>query len=175
MGKVVVIQFVTLDGVVEGPERWAFRTGPGRVTADDFRLGPILGTGVLLMGRTTWEVFAGRWPTRTDPFAAALNRMPKVVVSRTAPTLDAWNNSTLLAGDLVPGVTGIARDRDVVVVGSTSVVHALAAADVVDEYRLLVVATALCAGRRLFAAPVELRCTSIETVGEAVLTIYARV
>jgi dihydrofolate reductase len=174
MGTVVVIQFITLDGIVEGPETWAFRSGPQRMVADDFRLGPILDTGVLLLGRTTWEVFAGRWPTRTEPYAAALNRMPKVVVSRSAPTLDAWENSALLTGGLVDGVAELARDRDVVVAGSTSVVHALAAADAVDEYRLLLVATALGSGRRLFAAPVELRPASIETVGERVLARYVR-
>lgn len=88
-GKVIVIQFVTLDGVVEDPERWAFRSGPKRVAADDFKLGPILATGALLMGRRTWEVFCGRWPNRSDEYAIAMNRIPKVVVSRSAPALDA--------------------------------------------------------------------------------------
>jgi dihydrofolate reductase len=90
------------------------------------------------------------------------------------PALDAWNNSTVLAGELVAGVAELARRQDVVVVGSTSVVHALAAADAVDEYRLLVVPTALGVGERLFVAPVDLRLTSVETVGEALLARYAR-
>jgi dihydrofolate reductase len=181
-GKVIVIQFVTLDGVVEDPDGsggtpgggWAFRFGPKRVVGDDFRLGSILATGVVLMGRTTWEVFSRRWPDRSDEFADALNRIPKVVVSRSAPALDAWSNSSLLEGELVAGVADLARKQDVVVMGSTSVVHALAAADAVDEYRLLVVPTALAAGERLFVAPVDLRLTSIETVGEAVLARYDR-
>ena len=81
-GKVIVSQFVTLDGVVEDPDGsggtpgggWAFRFGPKRVADDDFELGSILDTGVLLMGRTTWEVFSRRWPNRSDEFAGAMNR-----------------------------------------------------------------------------------------------------
>jgi dihydrofolate reductase len=181
-GKVIVIQYATLDGVVEDPDGsggtagggWAFRVGPPRAMGDEFKLGSVLETGVLLMGRTTWQAFAGRWPTRSDPFADALNAMSKVVVSRSAPALDAWNNSSLLEGELVAGVAELTRERDVVVVGSTSVVHALAAADAVDEYRLLVIPAALAAGERLFVAPVELQLASTEPAGEAVLARYER-
>lgn len=181
-GKVIVSQFVTLDGVVEDPDGsggtpgggWAFRFGPKRVAGDDFKLGSILDTGVLLMGRTTWEVFSRRWPNRSDEFANAMNRIPKAVVSRSAPALDAWSNSSLLEGELVAGVADLTREHDVVVFGSTSVVHALAAADAVDEYRLLVIPTALGAGERLFVAPVDLQLTSIETAGEAILARYDR-
>jgi dihydrofolate reductase len=133
-GTVIVIQFVTLDGVVEDPDGsegtpgggWAFRSGPKRVAGDDFKLGSILDTGVLLFGRTTWEVFSRRWPSRSDEFANAMNRIPKVVVSRSAPALEAWSNSSLLEGELVAGVADVTRKQDVVVIGSTSVVHALA-------------------------------------------------
>jgi dihydrofolate reductase len=181
-GKVIVTQFVTLDGVVEDPDGsagtpgggWAFRSGATKVVADGFKLGSILDTGVLLFGRTTWDAFSGRWPNRDGDFADAMNRIPKVVVSRSAPALDAWNNSSLLEGELLAGVADLTRGQDVVVIGSTSVVHALAAADAVDEYRLLVIPTALGAGERLFVAPVDLQLASIETVGEAVLARYDR-
>ena len=181
-GKVIVSQFVTLDGVVEDPDGsggtpgggWAFPSGPKRVAGDDFKLGSILDTGVFLMGRTTWEVFSRRWPNRSGEFANVMNRIPKVVVSRSAPALDAWSNSSLLEGELIAGVADLTREQDVVVVGSTSVVHALAAADAVDEYRLLVISTALGAGERLFVAPVDLQLTAVETVGEAVLARYDR-
>ncbi len=104
-----------------------------------------------------------------------MNRIPKVVVSRSAPALDAWSNSSLLECELVAGVADLTREQDVVVVvGSTSVVHALTAADAVDEYRLLVIPTALGAGERLFVTPVDLQLTSIETVGQAVLARYDR-
>ncbi len=181
-GKVIVIQFVTLDGVVEDADGsggtpgggWAFRSGPGRVTTDHFGLGPILDSGVLLFGSRTWEVFSRRWPNRSGEYADALNRIPKIVVSRSAPDLGAWSNSSLLDGELVPGVAELRRGQDVVVVGSTSVVHALAAADAVDEYRLFVVPTALGAGERLFIAPVDLRLSSVEVVGHGFLARYDR-
>src|SRR4051812_40370957 len=109
MGKVIVIQFVTVDGIVEDPDGsggtaeggWAFRFGPESVAGDKFRLGPILETGVLLLGRRTWELFSRLWPSRTDEFATAMNRIPKLVVSRTAPVLDVWSNSVLVDGDLL--------------------------------------------------------------------------
>jgi dihydrofolate reductase len=103
-----------------------------------------------------------------------MNRIAKVVVSRSVPALDAWSNSSLLEGELVAGVADLTRERDVVVVGSTSVVHALAAADAVDQYRLLVIPTALRGGERLFVAPVDLQLSSVETMGEAVLLCYDR-
>ena len=182
MGKVIVTQLVTLDGVVEDPDGsgglpgggWAFRSGPPQVVRDGFRLGALLETGTRLMGRATWQTFAGRWPGRTGAFADSMNRMPKVVVSRSRPALDAWHNSSLLEGDLVPGVAELARERDVIVIGSTSVVHALAAADAVDEYRLLVMPSAVGVGRRLFAQPTDLTLTSVETEGEGLLARYSR-
>src|SRR4051794_14022745 len=110
-GKVVVVQFVTLDGVVEDPDGsgglpgggWAFRSGPKRLQGDDFQVGPLLESGVLLMGRRTWEAFSQRWPTRSGALADTMNRVPKVVVSRSAPALDAWSNSSRLEGPLVAG------------------------------------------------------------------------
>jgi dihydrofolate reductase len=182
MGKVIVIQFVTLDGVVEDPDGsdgtahggWAFRFGPDAIAGDKFQLGPLLDTGVLLLGRSTWELFSRLWPTRSDPFSAAMNRVPKVVASRTSPNLDAWCNSSLLEGDLVDAVARIAQERDVVVAGSTSVVHALAEAHAVDEYRLLVFPAAVGAGTPLFVRPVDLQLTSVEASPVTILARYRR-
>lgn len=181
MGKVIVIQFVTLDGVVEDPDGrggtplggWAFRFGPEAIAGDKFRLGPILETGVLLFGRRTWEHFSALWPTRTDPFSTAMNKAQKVVVTRGRPDLSAWSSSTVLDGDLVDGVARLAPQRDVVVIGSTSVVRELVAADVVDEYRLLTFPTFLGDGARLFTAPVHLALVSVDTAGPATLATYA--
>ncbi len=182
MGNVIVIQFVTLDGRVEDPDGsqgtpfggWAFRFGPEAVAGDKFRLGPILQTGVLLIGRSTWELFSRLWPNRTDDFSMAMNRIPKVVVSKSAPALDAWSNSTVLQGDLLDDVARIKQERDVVVVGSTSVVHALADADVVDEYRLLIFPVALAAGNQLFTTEIDLELTHVEQSGAAILAYYRR-
>jgi len=181
MGKVIVVQFVTLDGVVEDPDGsggtafggWAFRFGPEAVAGDKFRLGPILGSGVLLFGRRTWEHFSRLWPTRSDPFSTAMNQARKAVVTHGTPDLSAWSRSTVLAGDLTDGVARLARERDVVVIGSTSVVRRLAAIEAVDEYRLLTFPTVAGAGARLFTVPVDLRLVSVDAVGPATLATYA--
>jgi dihydrofolate reductase len=181
MGKVIVIQFVTLDGVVEDPDGrggtafggWAFRFGPEAIGGDKFRLGPILESGVLLFGRRTWEHFSRLWPTRTDPFSAAMNRIDKVVVSHGTPDLSAWPPSTVLAGDLVEGVAGIAQQRDVVVIGSISVVRQLAAAGAIDEYRLLTFPTVIGDGARLFTVPLDVELVSVDAVGPITLATYA--
>jgi dihydrofolate reductase len=185
VGKVVVIEFVTLDGVIEDPDGsggtpaggWAFRFGPENVAGDKFKLGPLLEVGTLLLGRATWELFSRIWPTRTDEFAQAMNRMPKLVVSRGTPELSAWNNSTLLGGDLASEVSRVKRERVLVVAGSIGVARALAGADLVDEYRLLVFPTVIGTGERLFpegAEPLDLRLASAEGAGAAALLRYER-
>src|SRR4051794_29854345 len=175
MGKVIVIAFVTLDGVVEDPDGrggtpfggWAFRFGPEAIAGDKFRLGPILESGVLLFGRRTWEHFSRLWPARTDPFSTAMNRADKVVVTRGAPDVSVWSRSTLLTGDLLAGVVALAQQRDVVVIGSTTVVRELEAAGAVDEYRLLTFPTVVAEGARLFTKPVDLALASVDAAGPA--------
>jgi dihydrofolate reductase len=185
MGKIIVAQFVTLDGVTEDPDGsggtpqggWAFRH-PEAVAGDKFRLGPVLDTGAMLLGRTTWRLFAGLFPQRTDEFSRKLTAMEKLVASRTLDRVDAWANSTLLQGDLVAEVQRRRPAQDVVVTGSGSIVDALIAHDLVDEYRLLVFPTVLGKGRKLFdaaTAPVDLRLAESADVGGGVLhQIYDR-
>jgi dihydrofolate reductase len=185
MNRVIVIEFITLDGIVEDPDGsagtpgggWAFRHGPEAVAGDKFRLGARMDTGTLLLGRRTWQLFAGLWPHRSDPFSTVMNRIPKVVASRTRPDLAAWSNSTLLAGD-VTGELPRLRDRgDVIVAGSVGLVRALIEKDLVDEYRLLVFPTVLGAGRSLFSPgtpPADLRLLSVEQCGAAVLMRHER-
>ncbi|MGV4984148.1 dihydrofolate reductase family protein [Streptomyces sp. NPDC001709] len=181
--SVVVIEFITLDGIVSDPDGsagtpyggWAFRHGPEAVAGDKFRLGRLLDEGVLLLGRTTWELFARLWPGRDDPFAARMNAVPKLVVSRGTPDVSAWSDSTVLKGDPMDAVR--AERRDVVVTGSLAVVDALRSEDLVDEYRLLTFPLVLGQGRRLFPAgspPAALECLSAERVGAAVLTRHGR-
>lgn len=181
--SVVVIEFVTLDGIVSDPDGsagtptggWAFRHGPEAVAGDRFRLGSVLDDGVMLLGRATWQLFAKIWPERDDPFSARMNAVPKLVASRTLTDVSAWENSRILDGDVVAAVR--AERRDVVVSGSVSIVHALMAEDLVDEYRLLTFPTVLGAGERLFPAggtPVYLECLSAEPAGPTVLARYGR-
>lgn len=178
-GKVIVAEFVTLDGRVEDPDGsrgtphggWAFRH-PDAVAGDKFGLGDTLDTGVKLLGRRTWELFARLFPHRDDPFSRRLNAMEKLVASRSLTDVDAWGNSTLLAGDLVDEVRRRRERQDVVVTGSGSVVDALVAADVVDQFRLLVFPVVLGSGRRLFdtAGPrVDLELSSLSDLGHGIV------
>jgi dihydrofolate reductase len=178
--SVTVIEFITLDGIVTDPDGsggtpaggWAFRHGPETVAGDKFRLGRVLDEGALLLGRTTWELFSGLWPNRDDPFSRRMNAAPKRVVSRTLTDTSAWAGSTVVEGDLIEAVRR--EPRDLVVAGSLSVVRALMAEDLIDEYRLLTFPTALGTGDRLFPSVAHLECRSAEPAGAAVLTRYVR-
>jgi len=185
MNHITVIEFITLDGVIEDPDGsngtpgggWAFRYGPEAVAGDKFRLGSRLGTGALLLGRNTWELFARIWPGRSDEFSAKMNSAPKWVVSRTLTDVSAWSNSRLLQGELTAEVQRLQRDHDVIVIGSTSIVHTLMEHELVGEYRLLVFPAVLGAGRRLFASPAGaggLRLASVTQSGPAALLCYEK-
>ncbi len=173
MGRVIVIEFVTLDGVVQDPDGadgtpyggWAFRHGPQAVAGDKFGLGELMDTGALLLGRRTWEKFAALWPARDDPFSLRMNAMTKLVASRTLSDASAWANSRVLAGDLADEVAAAAQD--LVVAGSIGVARTLMARGLVDEYRLLVFPPVAGAGERLWEAapPAELRLAAVEAGG----------
>ncbi|MGI5125512.1 dihydrofolate reductase family protein [Pseudonocardia sp. CA-107938] len=186
MPKVIVGEFVTLDGVTEDPDGsngtphggWMFRYGPDAVAGDKFRLGTVLQTGVKVLGRATWELLGGIFASREDDFARALAAMEKIVVSRTLTDVSAWANSTLLDGDLLDVVRERARHQDVVVVGSGSVVDQLVAHDLVDEFRLVVFPLVVGKGHRIFdaaTAPIDLELVSSEEAGGGALRqVYAR-
>lgn len=185
--KVIVAQFVSLDGVTDDPDGsggtrqggWAFRSGPDAVAGDKFRMGPVLDSGVKVVGRTTWELFSRIFPHRDDDFSRRLNMMEKLVVSSSLSEVSAWSNSTLLEGDLVTAVTERVRHQDVMITGSASVVDQLVARDLVDEYRLLVFPIVLGKGHRLFdgaVGPLDLDLVSSEDAGGAgvLRQVYAR-
>jgi dihydrofolate reductase len=181
--SVIVIQFITLDGIVSDPDGsdgtpaggWAFRHGPQTVAGDKFRLGRTMDDGVMLLGRRTWQLFSRLWPSRDDPFSARMNAVPKLVVTRSLTETSAWANSQVIDGDLVDVVKR--EQRDVIITGSQSVVRTLMTEDLIDEYRLLTFPTILHAGERLFPAggpPEYLECLSAEQAGAAVLARYRR-
>ena len=185
MSHVIVIEFVSLDGVMQDPDGnegfpqggWAFRYGPEPVTGDPFGLSEVLKTGALLLGRRTWQMFAGIWPGRDDPFSARMNAMPKLVMSRSLEHADGWQNSAVLRGDLVTEVGKRQAEQDIVVMGSASVVRLLMAAGLVDEYRLLVFPLIIGAGTRLFpdgTAPADRALASAQTKGAAARLVYTR-
>ena len=183
MGRVIVIEFLSLDGFTSDPDGsagtpyggWMFRHGPEAVSGDKFRLGSIMDEGVLLLGRRTWELFSKIWPDRTDDFSVRMNNMAKVVVTSSLTDVSAWSNSSLLGGGLVETVR--AENRTVVITGSLGVVHALQKEDLVDEYRLLTLPSIVGAGERLFPPvdpPIHLNLVSANQVGAAVLAQYER-
>jgi dihydrofolate reductase len=160
MGKLVVTEFVTLDGVIEDPggaegfERggWAFRFERG-AEGDAFKLDELASSDAQLLGRKTYEGFAAAWPSRSDEagFSEKMNSMPKYVVSSTLEN-PTWQNTTVISGDLATEIPKL-TDRfegDVLVAGSAQLVQGLLAADLVDELRLMVFPVVLGAGRKLF-------------------------
>ena len=181
MGDVIVIQFATLDGVVSDPDGrwetgyggWAFRYGLGPVSDDKFRLGARMEHGVQLYGRRTWEHFVRLWPGRDGDYARLMNAVPKRVATRVGIDATAWSNSAAIDGDPLVWVENERTRRDVVVIGSLSLVHALAAADLVDEYRVITFPVVVGAGDHLFATgtPADFRFTLAEPADPAAVTV----
>jgi len=183
MGKIVVSDNITLDGVIQDPAGdEGFRGGGWVGRIEDLpQLGKLaldeaVGSEALLLGRRSYEWFAARWPSRSGELADRLNSMPKYVVSS---TLDhpAWNNSEVLAGDAVSEVAALRQglDGDVLVPASFRLVRTLLELDLVDELRLKVFPVVLGAGERLFGGssdPKPLRLVDARTIdgGIAVLT-----
>ena len=165
MGKVVVTEFVSLDGVIEDPGGsedfkhggWSFEIARGD-EGDKFKMDEVLESEALLLGRVTYEGFAEAWPPRTGEFADKFNNMPKYVVSSTMQEPE-WNNSTVLSGDLAAEVSKLRQelDGDIVVHGSAQLAQALAERDLVDEWRLMVFPVLLGSGKRLFGESGEKR------------------
>src|SRR5947209_12612476 len=157
MAKIIVTEFVSLDGVIEDPGGaedfeyggWTFEIDRGE--GDKFKLDETMETDALLLGRKTYEGFAAAWPSREDEFADKFNNMPKYVVSSTLDKPE-WNNSTVLKGDLAEEVAKLKREQegDIVVHGSAQLVQALIEHDLVDELRLMVYPVLLGTGKRLF-------------------------
>jgi dihydrofolate reductase len=160
MGRIVVSENVTLDGVVQDPAGaegfgrggWVGRVGErGRGKAAKVLLDEALGAEAQLFGRRTYEFLAARWPSRNGELADRLNDMPKYVVSSTLKDPD-WNNSTVLAGDVKQEVSKLKEELngEIVVAGSIRLVRTLMENDLVDELRLMIYPVVLGAGERLF-------------------------
>jgi dihydrofolate reductase len=160
MGKIIISENVSLDGVIEDPAGdegfrhggWVGRIGgPGREEVGRAALEEALGTEAMLLGRRSYEFLASRWPSRTGALADRLNSKPKYVVSSTLHD-PAWTNTTVLKGDVISEVSALKRqlDGDIVVAGSFQLVHTLLEHDLVDELRLTIYPVVLGSGRRLF-------------------------
>jgi dihydrofolate reductase len=185
MSKLVVSEFVTVDGVMEDPgggepfERggWAFKFERGE--GDRFKYDELMAAGALLLGRVTYEGFAQAWPKMTDTdFGKKMNAMPKYVVSSKLQSAD-WTNSTILSGDLAKEIGKLKQsvEGDLLLNGSARLAQSLTELGLVDEYRLMVFPIVLGAGKRLFgdtSAAAPLGLADVKQVGEG-LTILTYV
>jgi len=189
MAKLVVTEFVSLDGVMEDPGGaegykhggWTFKFDRG----DDgtrFKLDELLASDALLLGRVTYQGFAKAWPSITDDdgFAQKMNSMRKYVVSTTLTDEEAtWENSEVIRGDVAGEIARLKAQPggDVLVAGSCSLVHSLMEYGLVDEYRLMVFPIVLGSGKRLFAETSDatrLALTECGTAGDGVLLLTYR-
>jgi len=182
MGRIVVTEFVSLDGVVEDPGGsenfrhggWSFEISSGD-EGGKFKLDETAASEALLLGRVTYEGFAEAWPSREGEFADKFNTMPKYVVTSTLEEPE-WNNTTVLKGDVAVEVAKLKQelDGDIVVHGSVRLVQALLENDLVDELRLMVYPVVLGSGKRLFGdtsdkKPLKLVDSKIVGDGVAIL------
>ena len=186
MGKLVVTEFITLDGVIEDPggseklDRggWAFKFDRG-ADGDTVKFDELAASDAQLLGRVTYQGFAAAWPAMdSDEFGRKMNAMPKFVVSTTLKTAD-WNNTTVLGGDLDEEV-GALKERfegDILVAGSARLVQSLLALDLVDELRLMVFPIVLGGGKKLFAdgaAPASLTLVQTRQSPDVAILTLAR-
>jgi dihydrofolate reductase len=179
MGKIVVTEFISLDGVIEDPGGsedfehggWSFEISRGD-EGDRFKLDELMESDALLLGRTTYEGFADAWPSREGEFADKFNQMPKYVVSESMDEAE-WENSTVVGGDDLAGEVAKLKeshDGDVVVHGSGTLARALLDQGLVDELRLMVFPVLLGSGKRLFgdSGKKALKLADSRTVGDGV-------
>jgi dihydrofolate reductase len=181
MGKIVVTEFVSLDGVMEDPGGaedyrhggWTFEIDRGD-EGDRFKLDELVEAEAQLLGRVTYEGFAAAWPAMEDGagFAEKMNSMPKYVVSSTLRQA-SWENTTILSGELPDEVAKLHREIDgvILVAGSAQLVQGLLEHDLVDELRLMVFPVLLGEGKRLFGnvSPKKpLRLTDAKTLGDGI-------
>jgi dihydrofolate reductase len=179
MGRIIVSEFVSLDGVMQDPggdskwkhAGWSFKVSRGE-EGDKFKFEETRESEALLLGRVTYEGFAAAWPHVPGEFGDMFNNMPKYVVSSTLTKAD-WKNSTILKGDVVKEVSELKKrlKGNIVVHGSARLVQTLLEHDLVDELRLMVYPVILGSGKRLFGDTTDkkpLKLTESRTVGDGV-------
>ncbi len=182
MSRIVVTEFVSLDGVMEDPGGgedfehggWSFKFSRGD-EGDKFKLDETMESDALLLGRVTYEGFAEAWPSREGEFADKFNSMPKYVVSTTLHDPE-WTNSTVIKENVPEEVAKLKRQEagDIVVHGSARLVLTLTEHDLVDEFRLMVFPVVLGSGKRLFGDTSKastLRLVDSKAVGDGVLIL----
>jgi dihydrofolate reductase len=158
---VIVSEFVSLDGVMEAPERWTLQFASEE--QQRYKFDELAAADALLLGRTTYQGFAAAWPGMMDQYegphraelgqyADMMNGYPKHVASTTLQEPLEWNNSTLIGANVAEGVSNLKRQegKDILLFGSGELVNTLMGQDLVDEYRLMIFPVVLGSGKRLF-------------------------
>ena len=177
MRKLIVAEFVSLDGVMQAPGGadedtdggfahggWTWPYWHDDIGAHFFQA--ISHCDTLLLGRKTWEIHGGAFePMVDDPFGDVMNNLKKVVVSTTLASADAWRNSTLISSNVVEAIRTLKAQpgQDIYVDGSSVLVHTLTQHDLVDEYSLLVYPVVLGSGKRVFAEGVRVNLHLVES------------
>jgi dihydrofolate reductase len=174
MAKLVAQTFLSIDGVMEAPNKWQLENG-----LFDDKMGDPIGAayqaaGALLLGRVTYKEWEGHWPKQMDdPFAELLNAMPKYVASNTLRTAE-WKNTKILSGDVAATVSKLKRelDKDILIAGSAQLVSSLTDKGVIDEYQLFIHPVVVAKGKRLFKDgidPTLFALVSSQTFGTGVI------
>jgi dihydrofolate reductase len=184
--RVIVSEFVSLDGVMEAPETWTLQFGSAE--QQRYKFDELAAADALLLGRTTYEGFAAAWPGMMDQYegprraelgeyADMMNGYPKHVASTTLQGPLEWNNSTLIGANVAEGVSNLRRQdgKDILVFGSGELVNTLMGHDLVDEYRLMIFPVVLGSGKRLFgdgsATTKALRLADTKTFASGVVVL----
>ena len=180
MSRIVLTEFMSLDGVMEEP-RWTFQFDRGQ-EGDAFKFDELFASEALLLGRVTYQGFAQAWPSMgTDEFGKRMNSIPKYVVASTLTDAEAaWGPTTVISGDVVAEITKLRAGPggDLLIEGSSRLVHTLIQHNLVDEYRLMVFPVILGRGQRVFPdtmpGPATLTLSEAKTVGSGVqlLTLH---
>ncbi|HET7480918.1 MAG TPA: dihydrofolate reductase family protein [Rubrobacteraceae bacterium] len=178
MRKVIVSEFVSLDGVMEDPS-WTFQ-----FTSEEqpkFKLDELAAADALLLGRVTYEGFAAAWPSMTDEegYADMMNSYPKYVVSETLEEPLEWNNSTVIKGNVAEEIRKLKQQdgKDILVFGSAALVNTLMERDLIDEYRIMIFPVAVGSGKRLFTEGSDtkiMRLVEMRTFGSGVVVLSYR-
>jgi dihydrofolate reductase len=180
--KIVVSQFVSLDGVIEDPVgmeglgrgAWSSQVDSG-ADGGRYKVEEMLGSDAMLMGRATYDAYAAAWPARGGEYADKINTMPKYVVSSTLENPD-WNNTTVLCGDVPADVARLKEQPggDILIHGSAQLVDTLIEHDLIDVWRLMVFPVVVGTGKRCFGDPgqsLPLTLTDCRAVGDGVVIL----
>jgi len=171
--KVIVSTYVTLDGVMEAPEKWVFQFWNDEHAK--YAHDQLFASDALLMGRLVYEEFAASWPSRRNEFADRMNALPKYVVSTTLEEA-AWNNTTIIKEDVAEEVSRLKQQpgQDILMYGSADLMHTLMRHSLIDEYRIWVHPVVLGSGKRLFGEGSDstvLRLVDTTTFGSGIVVL----